>query len=159
MLVAKLLPFCKNLTTRKWTDEEILDDITFLRDLLQQSFESLTTYDEYTSELASGHLSWSPVHESEAFWKENAARLDEKDFAQLKRLVELLKTSENNTVLAVAAHDLGQYVKHHDRGKKFVTELGGKERVMELMSHSDADVRYRALLSVQRLVSTPWVVA
>jgi V-type H+-transporting ATPase subunit H len=42
MLVAKLLPFCKNLTTRKWTDEEILDDITFLRDLLQQSFESLT---------------------------------------------------------------------------------------------------------------------
>ncbi|KAF8753311.1 V-ATPase subunit H [Rhizoctonia solani] len=178
MLVAKLLPFCKNLATRKWTDEEILDDITFLRDLLQQNFESLTTYDEYTSELASGHLSWSPVHESEAFWKENAARLDEKDFAQLKRLVELLKTSQSSTVLAVAAHDLGQYVKHHDRGKKYVvqlsvplgddqaylfdravTKLGGKARVMELMSHPDADVRYRALLSVQRLVSTPWVVA
>ncbi|CAE6424615.1 hypothetical protein ACGC1H_002574 [Rhizoctonia solani] len=159
MLVAKLLPFCKNLATRKWTDEEILEDITFLRDLLQQNFESLTTYDEYTSELASGHLSWSPVHESEAFWKENAARLDEKEFAQLKRLVELLKTSPDNTVLAVAAHDLGQYVKHHDRGKKAVTELGGKARVMELMSHADADVRYRALISVQRLVSTPWVVA
>ncbi|CAE7089931.1 unnamed protein product [Rhizoctonia solani] len=159
MLVAKLLPFCKNLATRKWTDEEILEDVTFLRDLLQQNFESLTTYDEYTSELASGHLSWSPVHESEAFWKENAARLDEKEFAQLKRLVELLKTSQDNTVLAVAAHDLGQYVKHHDRGKKAVAELGGKARVMELMSHSDADVRYRALISVQRLVSTPWVVA
>ncbi|CAE6532872.1 unnamed protein product [Rhizoctonia solani] len=159
MLVAKLLPFCKNLATRKWTDEEILEDITFLRDLLQQNFESLTTYDEYTSELTSGHLSWSPVHESEAFWKENAARLDEKDFAQLKRLVELLKTSQDNTVLAVAAHDLGQYVKHHDRGKKAVTELGGKARVMELMSHPDTDVRYQALISVQRLVSTPWVVA
>lgn len=107
MLVAKLLPFCKNLATRKWSDEEILEDVTFLKDLLQQNFESLTcasswlhnsttcclilyifslfrTYDEYTSELASGHLSWSPVHESETFWKENAARLDEKDFAQLK---------------------------------------------------------------------------
>ncbi|KAJ1307945.1 hypothetical protein OPQ81_002022 [Rhizoctonia solani] len=159
MLVAKLLPFCKNLASRKWTDEEILEDITFLRDLLQQNFESLTTYDEYTSELASGHLSWSPVHESEAFWKENAARLDEKEFAQLKRLVELLKISQDNTVLAVAAHDLGQYVKHHDRGKKAVAELGGKARVMELMSHPDPDVRYRALISVQRLVSTPWVVA
>lgn len=159
MLVAKLLPFCKNLATRKWTDEEILEDVTSLKDLLQQNFESLTTYDEYTSELASGHLSWSPVHESESFWKENAVRLDEKDYAQLKRLVELLKTSEDNTVLAVAAHDLGQYVKHHDRGKKMVTELGGKARVMELMSHSNADVRYRALLSVQRLVSTPWVVS
>jgi V-type H+-transporting ATPase subunit H len=87
---------------------------------LAQASAAIRTYDEYTSELASGHLSWSPVHESEAFWKENAARLDEKDFAQLKRLVELLKTSENNTVLAVAAHDLGQYVKHHDRGKKYV---------------------------------------
>ncbi|KAG8724134.1 H(+)-transporting V1 sector ATPase subunit H [Ceratobasidium sp. 395] len=159
MLVAKLLPFCKNLATRKWTDEEILEDVTFLKDLLQQNFESLSTYDEYTSELASGHLSWSPVHESEAFWKENATRLDEKDFAQLKRLVELLKTSQDNTVLAVAAHDLGQYVKHHDRGKKVVTDLGGKARVMELMTHSDADVRYRALISVQRLVSTPWVVS
>ncbi|KAG9075747.1 H(+)-transporting V1 sector ATPase subunit H [Ceratobasidium sp. UAMH 11750] len=159
MLVAKLLPFCKNLETRKWTDEEILEDVTFLRDLLQQNFESLSTYDEYTSELASGHLSWSPVHESESFWKENAARLDEKDFAQLKRLVELLKTSQDNTVLAVAAHDLGQYVKHHDRGKKVVTDLGGKARVMELMTHSNADVRYRALISVQRLVSTPWVVS
>ena len=159
MLVAKLLPFCKNLATRKFTDEEIVEDVTFLRDLLQQNFESLTTYDEYTSELASGHLSWSPVHESETFWKENAAKLDEKEFTQLKRLVELLKTSPNTTVLAVAAHDLGQYVKHHDRGKKAVTELGGKARVMELMTHADADVRYRALISVQRLVSTPWVVS
>jgi hypothetical protein len=42
MLVAKLLPFCKNLATRKWTDEEIVEEITFLRDLLQQNFESLT---------------------------------------------------------------------------------------------------------------------
>ena len=42
------------------------------------------TYDEYTSELASGHLSWSPVHESELFWKENATKLNDKDYEQLK---------------------------------------------------------------------------
>lgn len=29
--------------------------------------------------------------------------------------------------------------------------------MMELMTHSDPDVRYRALLSVQQLVSQPWV--
>lgn len=40
---------------------------------------------------------------------------------------------------------------------RVVTDLGAKTRVMELMTHTDADVRYRALLSVQRLVSTPWV--
>ena len=81
-------------------------------------------------------------------------------------------------MLAVAAHDLGQYVKCYERGKKYVavivhvhyrtidcfclfkcrivTDLGGKTRVMELMSHNNQEVRYRALLSVQCLVSQPW---
>jgi len=99
------------------------------------------TYDEYSSELSSGHLSWTPVHESEDFWKENATKLNDKDYEQLKLvfpfynlpslfillcvpayriLVRLLKDSDNPTVLAVAVHDIGQYVKHYERGKKLV---------------------------------------
>ena len=46
--------------------------------------QNLRTYDEYTSELASGHLSWTPVHESDDFWKENAAKLNDKNHEQLK---------------------------------------------------------------------------
>ncbi|KAJ3501757.1 hypothetical protein NLJ89_g9198 [Agrocybe chaxingu] len=157
MLVCQLLPFVKNLAARKWSDEDILEDVVFLKEELNTRFQSLTTYDEYTSELASGHLSWTPVHESDDFWKENAAKLDEKDYEQLKILISVLKQSTDPTVLAVAASDIGQYVKHHDRGKKPVTTLGGKERVMELMTHPHADVRYRALLSVQQLVSQPWL--
>lgn len=38
-----------------------------------------------------------------------------------------------------------------------IAELGGKARAMELMTHSDSNVRYRALLSVQQLVSQPWM--
>jgi V-type H+-transporting ATPase subunit H len=90
-------------------------------------------------------------------------------------LIKILKDSSDATVLAVAAHDIGQYVKHYDRGKKFVAillftmkrlrflsfrivaDLGGKARVMELMSHPDSDLRYHALLSVQQLVSQPWL--
>ncbi|EDR11015.1 uncharacterized protein LACBIDRAFT_316108 [Laccaria bicolor S238N-H82] len=159
MLVCQLLPFIKNLATRKWSDEDILEDVRFLKDELNTRFQSLTTYDEYTSELSSGHLSWTPVHESEDFWKENAARLNDKNFEQLKILVNLLKESSDVTVLAVAAHDIGQYVKHYERGKIPITDLGGKARVMELMSHPNSDVRYRALLSVQQLVSQPWVTA
>jgi V-type H+-transporting ATPase subunit H len=90
------------------------------------------------------------------FWRENVTRLNEKDHFHLRRLIELLRTSQDPLVLAVAAHDLGQYVRHHERGKKIVTDLGGKTRVMELMSHSNQEVRYQALLSVQRLVSHPW---
>lgn len=82
-------------------------------------------------------------------------------------------------MLAVAVHDLGQYIKHYKQGKKYVvfsslrvpcyakheflhrviTDLGAKTRAMELMGHEDPDVRYRALLSVQQLVSQPWVTA
>lgn len=84
MLVAQLLPFSKNLSTRKWSDEDVLEDVQFVRDELEKNFESLTTYDEYTSELASGHLSWTPVHESDEFWRENATRLNDKNYKQLK---------------------------------------------------------------------------
>lgn len=42
MLVARLLPFAKNLSTRKWTDEDIPEDIQFIRDELSTRFESLT---------------------------------------------------------------------------------------------------------------------
>ncbi|KAJ3762955.1 armadillo-type protein [Lentinula raphanica] len=157
MLVAQLLPFVKNLSGRKWTDEDIIEDVQYLRDELAANFQSLTTYDEYTSELASGHLSWSPVHESDDFWKENATKLNEKDYGQLKTLLQLLSDSRDPVVLAVAVHDIGQYVKHYERGKKIINDLGAKRRVMELMSHSDPDVRYRALVSVQQLVSQPWI--
>jgi hypothetical protein len=42
MLVSELLPFVKNLAGRKWSDEDILEDVNFLRDELEARFESLT---------------------------------------------------------------------------------------------------------------------
>ena len=42
MLVAQLLPFVKNLSTRKWTDEDIVEDVQYLRDELTARFDSLT---------------------------------------------------------------------------------------------------------------------
>ncbi|KAG6820787.1 hypothetical protein H0H93_011552 [Arthromyces matolae] len=146
MLVAKLLPFVKNLYTRKWQDEDILEDIQFLRDELAANFQSLTNYDEYTSELLSGHLSWSPVHESDEFWKENATRLNDNNCEQLQVLLQVLKNSGDPLVLAVAVQDVGQLVE----------KFNGKARVMELMTHQDSEVRYRALIAVQHLVSQPW---
>ena len=34
--------------------------------------------------------------------------------------MELLKNSQDPLVLAVASHDIGQYVKHYERGKKYI---------------------------------------
>lgn len=45
MLVAQLLPFVKNLSTRKWTDEDIVEDVQYLREELTARFDSLTYVD------------------------------------------------------------------------------------------------------------------
>jgi V-type H+-transporting ATPase subunit H len=42
MLVAELLPFVKNLCGRKWSDEDVVEDVQFLREELTANFESLT---------------------------------------------------------------------------------------------------------------------
>jgi V-type H+-transporting ATPase subunit H len=52
MLVAQLLPFVKNLASRKWSDEDILEDVQFLIDELNARFESLT----YVTSLMAGTL-------------------------------------------------------------------------------------------------------
>jgi V-type H+-transporting ATPase subunit H len=43
MLVARLLPFVKNLATRKWSDDDIVEDVQFLKDELNARFQSLTS--------------------------------------------------------------------------------------------------------------------
>ncbi|GAA6010502.1 hypothetical protein JCM11491_006969 [Sporobolomyces phaffii] len=156
LLIAKVLPFVKTLQGRKFGDEEIKEDVDFLIQELTQSFEGLTTYDEYKSELATGHLTWSPPHKNEDFWRDNAAKLTERDREQLKTLVKLLITSQEPLTLAVAANDIAQFVKFHDNGKKAIEDLGAKARVMELMAHGDPDVKYQSLVATQRLVSQSW---
>ena len=84
MLIAKVLPFVTSLASRKWSDDEIKEDVDFLVEELKTSFEGLTTYDEYTSELESGRLSWSPPHKNDEFWRDNASKLNDKDRKQLK---------------------------------------------------------------------------
>jgi V-type H+-transporting ATPase subunit H len=42
----------------------------------------------------------------------------ESDVDVFRVLINLLNNAQEPVVLAVAAHDIGQYVKHYDRGKK-----------------------------------------
>jgi V-type H+-transporting ATPase subunit H len=113
MFTCRLLPFVESLQSRKWSDDEITEDLQYLKDELSKRLEGLTTFDEYASEVESGHLVWGPVHESEEFWKENGLRVGQENGGKaVKRLVEVLKESNDPVALAVAAHDLGQFVKY-----------------------------------------------
>lgn len=40
-----------------------------------------------------------------------------------------------------------------------IEQLGGKQRVMQLLGHEDPNVRYEALLAVQKLMVHNWYVA
>jgi len=156
MLGNKMVPFCETLLGRKWSDNEITEDLTYLKEELSKNIQKLSTFDEYSAEVFSGKLEWSPPHKSEQFWKNNAERLNENNYELLRILTRLFSKSNDPIVLAVACNDLGQYVKYHPEGKKFVQDIGAKQHIMELMTHEDPDVRYQALCATQKYMLHAW---
>lgn len=156
MIRCKVLKQLSLLEGKKYEDTDIVEDIKFINDALLLQVQDLSSFDEYSSELKSGQLTWSPVHKSEKFWRENASRLNEKNFELLKILAKLLESSRDPLVLSVAAHDLGEYIRHYPHGKTIIEQLGGKTYVMALLSHEDPNVRYEALLAVQKLMVHNW---
>merc|ERR1711912_77937 len=63
------------LRNRKWTDDEVKEDLDFVYDSLAKSVHVLSSIEMYRKEPAEGKLDWSPVHKSETFWKENVTKL------------------------------------------------------------------------------------
>merc|ERR1719415_336716 len=156
MVQCKVMKQLELLEQRKFDDEDIQEDIEFLMEKMNASVQDLSSYDEYVTEVKSGRLEWSPVHRSEKFWRENAAKLNDKNYELLKILITLLETSKDHLVLSVACFDLGEYVRHYQRGKHVLEQLNGKTLVMSLLGHEDPNVRYEALLAVQKLMVHNW---
>ncbi|XP_037972918.1 V-type proton ATPase subunit H isoform X4 [Plutella xylostella] len=156
MVQCKVLKQLSILEQKRSDDEDIMNDVDFLNERLQASVQDLSSFDQYATEIKSGRLEWSPVHKSAKFWRENAARLNERGQELLRTLVHLLERSADPVVLAVACYDVGEYVRHYPRGKHIIEQLGGKQRVMYLLSHDDPNVRYEALLAVQKLMVHNW---
>jgi len=156
MVQCKVMRQLEFLEQRKFDDEDIQADIEFLKEKMEASLQDLSSYDEYLTEVRSGRLEWSPVHRSEKFWRENAHKLNDANYELLKILINLLQTSNDPLILSVACFDLGEYVRHYQRGKHVLEQLHGKTLVMSLLSHADHNVRYEALLAVQKLMVHNW---
>eukprot|EP00794_Sanderia_malayensis_P011881 gene11881-13114_t len=157
MIQSKLLPFMTVLSGKHWDDEDIKEDLEFTLEKLNDGVQDLSTFDEYVAEVKSGRLEWSPVHKSEKFWRENGIRLTENNYELLRILVKLLEYSTDPLILAVACHDLGEFVRLYPRGKPAFDALGGKELIMMRMTNEDANVRYEALLAVQKMMVHNWL--
>ncbi len=54
------------------------------------SHDIVSTYDEYVSEVDSGHLVWSPAHESEDFWNENGMRIGQESGGKAVKYAQAL---------------------------------------------------------------------
>ncbi len=74
-----------------------------------------------------------------------------------RRLVDVVKTSKDDTALAVACYDLGEFARFHPDGKKVISASEGKTALMMKMQYKEnANVARQALLAVQKLMVSNW---
>eukprot|EP00177_Eucheuma_denticulatum_P000263 GFKZ01000446.1.p1 GENE.GFKZ01000446.1~~GFKZ01000446.1.p1 ORF type:complete len:517 (-),score=86.39 GFKZ01000446.1:128-1678(-) len=152
MVGAGLVGALESLCLRRWSDEDIREDLGVLAEALETELASMSNFDVYRAEVLSGALEWTPAHRDEMFWRENVEKLERNQQEVLRCMVRLLHESTDDTVLAVACNDLSQFIKFHPRGRAIAQSLGVKSRLMELMIDGEGDVRRYALNCVQVLM-------
>jgi len=156
MISAGMMKVLNYLSQKKWGDPDIEEDIKHLLDVLDENMVVLSSFDTYKAEVLSGELTWSPVHRLERFWRENIGRFEEDNFRILTVLLDIIRSSQNPKVLAIACHDLGEFVRFHPRGRRVLATLEGKVDIMKLMAHPDEEVQKHALLCVQKMMVHNW---
>ncbi|PKI85805.1 H(+)-transporting V1 sector ATPase subunit H [Malassezia vespertilionis] len=159
LLGAKTLVLCETLEGRKYADKEMEAELEHVMRTLDNRLAQMSSYDQYCSELYSGKLSFdNPVHALDDFWKENAEKLVENDDKVLRQLVSLLKPGAHTDeeTLAVACSDMGKFIHYFDGARRHLDKAGAKQVIMSLIDHADGNVKYHALQTLARLVSTSW---
>ena len=155
MVVFGVMPVLEQLASRKWADEDCLDDVEHLVAALAVNLQTLSSWGVYHTEMESGKLEWSPCHKSEAFWRDNHKAFESNSNAPIKALVGLL-SSEDPQVLAVACNDIAEFIKFHPEGRRLMTQYGAKPLAMQVLKHPDHTVQKYALTCVQRLMVINW---
>uniref|UniRef100_A0A060T8V2 ARAD1D05742p n=1 Tax=Blastobotrys adeninivorans TaxID=409370 RepID=A0A060T8V2_BLAAD len=154
LLANGALPLVRTLSERKWADEELVEDLGTLLEKLKEAFESMSTFDEYASELESKHLRWSPPHRSDIFWSENASKFRDKDWKAVRELDAVLSNEGADPVpLAVACNDISRLIVVLPEVLRPLQKMGTKVKIMELMNHKDSEVRYEALRATQTFIA------
>jgi len=154
-----VLEAVQQLEFEKWRDAELYDEIRDMSSQIATEVQEMSNFDRYERELQTGVLSWGFIHSSK-FWAENVLKFEQNDFRALKCLAGLLTDPNTEpTTLAVACHDLGEFVTMHPLGKRKVAQLNVKEKIMQLMGSTDQahrEVRREALLCCQKIMLNKW---
>ncbi|CAJ1343655.1 unnamed protein product [Effrenium voratum] len=153
-----ILEAVQQLEFEKWRDAELYEDIKDMAIQIGSEVSEMSNFERYERELQTGKLHWGFIHSSK-FWAENVMKFESNDYRALKMLASLLQSSATDaTTLAVACHDIGEFVTLHPLGKKKVAQLQVKEKVMELMAaqNQSREVRREALLCCQKIMLNKW---
>eukprot|EP00531_Pseudo-nitzschia_arenysensis_P004359 CAMPEP_0116136176 /NCGR_PEP_ID=MMETSP0329-20121206/11584_1 /TAXON_ID=697910 /ORGANISM="Pseudo-nitzschia arenysensis, Strain B593" /LENGTH=514 /DNA_ID=CAMNT_0003631025 /DNA_START=100 /DNA_END=1644 /DNA_ORIENTATION=+ len=144
------------LRDRQFTDPDIVEDIDCVYKLLVENYKDMTRWEVYKNEVEKGHLQWGSTH-TEAFFKENARMFEgpDGDFRLLKVLITLL-SSKDEEVVAIACHDIGEFVRFYPNGRSITKRLGAKELVMPLIESENVDLQRHALQCVSKLMVQNW---
>jgi len=156
MIVNGLLKITDGLMSRKWKDDDLVSDMERMKKELDEAIIGLSSFDKYVTEIQSGRLEWTPVHNPQ-FWRENNTKCEEKSFAIIKNLINLLN-SPNEVTVEVACYDIGEFARFHPDGKRIIQAHQGKRYLMEKMSHKNPLISRQALTAVQKLMVTNWEV-
>lgn len=157
MITAGMLKVVGYLSQKKWGDEDIEEDIKLLSESLEKNMIILSSFETYKEEVLKSELTWSPVHRSERFWRENVGRFEEDNFRILTVLLDIIRSSDASPVeLSIACFDLGEFVRFHPRGRRILSQLEGKIDIMKLMAHPDEEVQKHALMCVQKMMVHNW---
>lgn len=58
--------------------------------------------------------------------------------------------------MCIALYDLGEFARFYPNGRLVVNTLGGKEKAMTLIGHSNVEIQRQALQSVSKIMVTNW---
>merc|ERR1712187_16980 len=158
--MGNMLDAVRNLEYEKWRDAEFYDDINEMVQMIGAQVQEISNFERYEKDLNSGKLTWGFIH-TPKFFGENIMKFEQNDFRALQKLKAILISRESDpTSLAVACHDIGEFVALHPIGKKKVTQMELKEPIMELMTANLPELREarrEALLCCQKIMLNKWM--
>ena len=161
LLLGNALPTVQSLSERKYSDEELRQDISNLKEILENEYQELTSFDEYVAELDSKLLCWSPPHVDNGFWSDNIDEFKKDNYKIFRQLIELLQAKVRNgdvnakqekIIIQVALNDITHVVELLPESIDVLDKTGGKADIMELLNHSDSRVKYEALKATQAII-------
>ncbi|KPM45491.1 hypothetical protein AK830_g1113 [Neonectria ditissima] len=147
-VLARLPALLDNIAGRHLTDPDLLEDLSSLKEMLEEYTKTKTTFDEYVAEVQAGHLRWSPPHRNTIFWAENARKILDFENGEIPRkLAEIMRQpwDSDKQVLAIACNDVACLVKEVPEKRYQLERVGLKTRIMELMQSDDENVRWESL--------------